>query len=127
MTIQQAEQIVIPSSPADREAIEKVMKELSNSLTRSDSEKEYRRDALKELQEKYGVKAKYFRRMMNDFHKDSFEAKAEEQENYGALFETIFSLGRGPEAQEPTDEELEELEWIENAQRTNEVHFNDGN
>lgn len=117
MSVQQAEEIVIPSSPADREAIEKVMKELSNSLTRSDAEKEYRRDALKDLQEKYGVKAKYFRRMMNDFHRDTFEVKSEEQENYGALFETIFKLSRGSEAQVVEDDELTELDYQEQESR----------
>ena len=89
MSVNESVDIVVPSSPADREAIFAVIKECSNSLTRSEAENDYRKDAIKELGKKYDIKPKYLSRMLKEFHKDLFEKKAEEQDAFGDLYEAI--------------------------------------
>lgn len=82
--------IIVPSSPADLEAINKVMKEISDSMTRQEGEAEFQKETFKELEEKYGVKSKHFRRMAKDFHKDEFDKKVSEEEDYQQLYESVF-------------------------------------
>lgn len=89
MSVEKTVDIVIPSSPADREAIFAVIKELSNSLTRQEGEADYRKEALKELSEKYEIDKKYFRQLLVDFHKDRFEEKSDERVQYEGLYEAI--------------------------------------
>lgn len=89
MSTQESVDIVVPSSPADREAIFKVIQELSNSLTRSESENDYRKEAIKELEAKYNIKGKYLNRMLKEYHRDLFEKKSEEQDAFGDLYEAI--------------------------------------
>lgn len=88
MSIEQVD-IVIPSSPTDREDIFKVIKEMSNAKTRIESENEYIKEALGELEEKYGIKAKWFRQMLNDYHKDQFDKKVAEKDAYSELYEAV--------------------------------------
>lgn len=89
MSVEKTVEIVIPSSPADREAIFAVIKELSNSLTRQEGEVDYRKEALKELSEKYEIDKKYLRQLLVDFHKDRFEEKSDERVQYEGLYEAI--------------------------------------
>ena len=89
MSVEKTVDIVVPSSPADREAIFAVIKEMSNSLTRQESEVEYRKDAIKELSDKYEIDKKYFRNLLVDYHKDRFEEKSDEQAQYESLYEAI--------------------------------------
>lgn len=81
--------IVVPSSPADQEAIFAVIKEISNSMTRAESEKDYQKEAINELSEKYAIDKKYFRRMAADYHKDQFDQKTAEADSYEQLYESI--------------------------------------
>lgn len=83
--------INIPASPEEREAIKKVIIELSNSLTREQGEKEYRREAVKELSEKYEIPPKFLNKMAKDYFKDTFNKQVEEMSDYEALYETILS------------------------------------
>ncbi len=89
MSVEKTVEIVVPSSPADREAIFAVIKELSNSLTRQEGEADYRKEALKELSEKYEIDKKYLRQLLVDFHKDRFEEKSDERVQYEGLYEAI--------------------------------------
>lgn len=82
--------IIVPSTQSDLDNINKVIKELSNSKTRQESEAEYQKEAIKELAEKYNIKAKYIKRMLNDYHKNSFNDNVEEMSAYEILFESVF-------------------------------------
>lgn len=89
MSVEKTVEIIIPSSPADREDIFAVIKDLSNSLQQSEDQSSYRKDALKALSEKYGIEGKYFRKLLTDFHKDRFEEKSDEQAQYEDLYTAI--------------------------------------
>lgn len=81
--------IIIPSSPADRDALFDSIKEIHNSMTRADSEKEYQKESIDALAEKYGIKSTYIRRMAVDYHKNQFDKKSNEHDQYANLYETI--------------------------------------
>lgn len=89
MTIVNSTDIIIPSSPADREDLFSVIKEISNSKTRVEAEAEYQKEAIAALEEKYAIKAKHLRRMAQDYHKDQFDKKASEHDQYTELYEAI--------------------------------------
>ena len=82
--------IIVPSSQEDLKAINKAMKEISNSKVREQGEKDYQKETLEELQDRFGIKVKHLRKMANDFHKDEFEKKAGEFEDYQQLYESVF-------------------------------------
>lgn len=81
--------IIIPSNPTDQKALLDGIKELSNSMTRAESEREYQKESVKALAEKYEIDAKFIRRMATDYHKDQFDTKSEEFDDYTTLYETI--------------------------------------
>jgi Trm5-related predicted tRNA methylase len=83
-------EVIIPSSPADNEAIYKVMKEISNSKVREQGEKDYQGEAIKDLSEQFGIKSKHLRRMARDYHKNQYDEKVSEEEMYQQLYESIF-------------------------------------
>jgi hypothetical protein len=87
-------EIVIPSSPADRKALFNGVRELSNSYTRIEGEKDHQKALIESLSEKIGLDKKYIKRMAVEYHKDLFEQKAEEQDAFSALYETIINGGK---------------------------------
>lgn len=84
--------IVIPSSPSDRKEILDAIKEMSNSKTRIDSENAYIKETIKDLEKKFDIKSKYFRKMLADYHKDQFDQKVAESDAYSELYEMIIGV-----------------------------------
>ena len=81
--------MTIPSSPTDRKAILECMKEISASMTRTEGEREFVREAIKEICEKYQLSKKTFRRMAKVYHKQNFSLELEEHEEFETMYETI--------------------------------------
>jgi len=87
-------EIVVPSSPADLKKIYEAVHELSNSMTRQDSEKKYQNETIDELSKEYNVPASEIRRMANDYHKDTYKKHVDEFEDYQELYEATMQAGR---------------------------------
>jgi hypothetical protein len=85
--------IIIPTSPADLKDIFLVVRQISDSKTRAQAEGDYQKEAIKELAEKYNLEAKHIRQMVNDYHKQQFDKKADEFEEYSALYEKVMTQG----------------------------------
>lgn len=81
--------MAIPSSPTDRKAILDCMKEISASLTRTEAEREFIREAIKDICEKYQLSKKTFRRMAKVYHKQNYSIELEEHEEFETMYETI--------------------------------------
>jgi len=79
----------IPSSPADRKAILDCMKEISASMSRAEGEREFMRESIKEICEKYELSKKTFRRMAKVYHKQNFSLELEEHEEFETMYQTI--------------------------------------
>ncbi len=84
----------IPSNPADRKAILECMKEISNSMARMESEREFVREAIKDICEKQELSKKTFRRMAKEYHKQNFNKEIEEHEEFESMYETITNTTR---------------------------------
>jgi len=81
--------IIIPSSDSDRQAIKGAMSEISNAYARMEAEREFVRDALKELEDKVDIKAKYLRKMSRIYHKQNLVELTAEMEDLEGLYEAI--------------------------------------
>jgi hypothetical protein len=79
----------IPSSPADRKAILDCMKEISASMARTEGEREFIREAIKDICEKHQLSKKTFRRMAKVYHKQNFNLELEEHEEFESMYQTI--------------------------------------
>jgi len=79
----------IPSSPADRKAILDCMKEISASMTRTEGEREFIREAIKDICDKHQLSKKTFRRMAKVYHKQNFNLELEEHEEFESMYQTI--------------------------------------
>lgn len=81
--------MTVPSSPADRKAILDCMKEIRGSMTRIDGERDFIREAIKNICEEQNLSKKTFRKMVKTYHKQNFNTEVEEHEEFEALYETI--------------------------------------
>jgi len=81
--------MTVPSSPTDRKEILECMKEISASMTRTEGEREFIREAIKEICDKHQLSKKTFRRMAKVYHKQNFSLELEEHEEFETMYETI--------------------------------------
>lgn len=81
--------IVIPSSPEDKKKISDAIKEMSNSFTMSDAQRDHRKSIVDAIHEATGFDKKTFRRMAKDYHKNQFKKTISENETYALAYETI--------------------------------------
>jgi hypothetical protein len=79
----------IPSSPNDRKEIFDCMKEISASMARTEGEREFIREAIKDICEKHLLSKKTFRRMAKVYHKQNFSLELEEHEEFETMYQTI--------------------------------------
>jgi uncharacterized protein YukE len=65
------------------------MKEISNSMTRIDAERDLIKTAINDICEEQNLSKKTFRRMAKVYHKQNFKQEIQEQEEFEKLYETI--------------------------------------
>lgn len=78
------------SSPADKEKLLKGIKELSNSMTRVDAEKDYQKDTIGTLADELGIKKQYISKIATVYHKQMFSKLQAEHEELENLYEELF-------------------------------------
>lgn len=83
--------VVVPSSTADRQAIQKALQEISASLTRIDGEKDLIKDILTTIEDKQNIPKKYMRKIAKIYHNQNFNEVQQEQEDLETLYETVTS------------------------------------
>ncbi len=91
-SMEQFSEIVVPSSPADREAIRDVLSDISDNKTKIESYQTANTEAIKALAEKYDLPAKFIRKMASAYHKQSFEKEKKEADDFETLYETIIGV-----------------------------------
>jgi hypothetical protein len=77
------------SNPADRKAILDCMKEISNSMTRIEGERDFIKEAINNICEEQNLSKKTFRRMVKTYHKQNFNTEIEQHEEFEVLYQTI--------------------------------------
>lgn len=79
------------SSPADRQKLLNAIKELSNSMTRVEAERDFQKDAIADAADNLGLEKKYVRKLASVYHKQNMNEILQEQEEIEALYELITS------------------------------------
>ena len=80
---------IVPSNPNDRKVIFDAMKEISNSMTRIEAERDLIRQTINDVCDTQKLSKKTFRRMAKVYHKQNFKQEIAEQEEFEALYETV--------------------------------------
>lgn len=86
--------VIVPSSSADRLAIQKALQEISASLTRIDAEKDLIKDILDTVEDKQSIPKKYMRKIARIYHKQNFNEVQQEQSDVETLYETVTSVSK---------------------------------
>ena len=79
------------TNPKDKEKLIGGIKELSNSMVRIDSEREFQKDAVDNIADETGVDKKYIKRLATVYHKQTFAKVQSETEEFETLYEELFS------------------------------------
>ena len=79
----------IPSSPTDRKAILDCMKELSASMTRTEGEREFIKEAINNICDEYEMSKKTFRKLAKVYHKQNFSKEVAENEEFETMYEQL--------------------------------------
>lgn len=82
-------EIVIPSNPADREKIRKVLVDVSNEMTLVDAHRYSIKENLKAMAEEFGLPIKFVNKMAKTYYKDTFDKDTHETDEYVKLYEAI--------------------------------------
>jgi len=78
------------SNPADRKTIRDALHEISAALTRIEGERDYIKETVKDITDKYpAVSKRVFRKMIKVYHAQTFTQEVEEHEEFENLYETI--------------------------------------
>ena len=69
--------LIIPSSPTDRQAIRSAMKEISNSMVRTEGERDYIKETIDDLSDKFDLPKKYLKKVASAYHKQNIAETTE--------------------------------------------------
>lgn len=80
---------VMPSSPADRKHIMDVMDEISASKTRAEAERDFQKDAINELHDKFKIPKRLLNRFAKAHHKASYTEELAVDSDFEAMVEIL--------------------------------------
>lgn len=81
--------VIIPSSPDERLKIKNSIKEISNSMTRIEAEKDLIKEILKSLDEEFQLPKKYMKKVAVTYHKQNLNQIKEEFSEIEGLYSAI--------------------------------------
>lgn len=73
----------------DKKKVLGVLKELSNSMTRAEGERDYQKEAIKSASEDAGIEKKIFRKLARTYHKQNFTEEQQDSEAFLSLYESV--------------------------------------
>ena len=83
--------LIIPSSPTDRQAIRSAKKEISNSMVRTEGERDYIKETIDDLSDKFDLPKKYLKKVASAYHKQNIAETTEVADDVETLYEALFS------------------------------------
>lgn len=81
--------VILPSSPEDRKKIMNAVQEISNSLSRIESERDLIKEILSDVEDKFELPKKYTRKVAKIYHKQNISQIQQEQEDLVSIYETV--------------------------------------
>jgi hypothetical protein len=79
----------LPSDPHARKAIKDCLDEISASMTRTEGERDFIKEAIKNICEEYQMSKKTFRRLAKTYHKQNFSLEVAEHEEFETMYEQL--------------------------------------
>jgi hypothetical protein len=86
---QQTLEFTIPSDPKEREKVFAAIKEISDSLTRIEAERELINETLNSIQENFEIPKKILRKVSRAYHKQNIKTVEDENETIVTFYEAI--------------------------------------
>ena len=83
--------VIIPSSPEDRQAVKNRLTEISNSLTRIESERDHINEILHDMQDKFDLPKKHMRKVAKVYHKQNINEVKEEFADIEDIYNAVSS------------------------------------
>ena len=77
------------SNAADRKKILDAITEISNSMTRISAERDFIKDAVIDVSDKFQIPKKIVAKMARVYHKQSFNTESEENSEFESLYEEV--------------------------------------
>jgi len=81
--------VIVPSDPQTKKVILDAMKEMSNSMTRVDAEKDLMKEIIEEVSDKTEIPKKYLNRMARIYHKQNMAEVKAENSDLEDLYEAV--------------------------------------
>lgn len=79
----------LPQDPAARKAIKKCLEEISASMTRTEGERDFIKEAVDNICENYKLSKKTFKRLAKTYHKQNYSIEVAEHEEFEIMYEQI--------------------------------------
>jgi hypothetical protein len=83
--------VTLPSSEEDKLAIRRVLKEVSDSMTRIDGEKDFIKDAVDDLSKQYGIPKATLNKVAKTYHKQNVAEERAKNEDTFYVYDSIFN------------------------------------
>jgi hypothetical protein len=81
--------IIIPSDPKSKQTLLNALKEMSDSMTRVEGEKNLQKEIIEDVSDSVEVPKKYIRKMANIYHKQNLTEVKTEMDDVEALYEAV--------------------------------------
>jgi viroplasmin and RNaseH domain-containing protein len=81
--------ITIPSDPQTKQTLLNALKEMSNSMTRVDAEKDLQKEIIEEVSDKTEVPKKYISKLARIYHKQNISEVKTENDDLETLYEVV--------------------------------------
>lgn len=79
----------LPQDPAAHKAIKKCLEEISASMTRTEGERDFIKEAVDNICENYQLSKKTFKRLTKTYHKQNYSIEVAEHEEFEIMYEQI--------------------------------------
>lgn len=76
----------LPQDPKARTAIKNCLQELSNSMTRIEGERDFIKEAIKDICEEHQLSKKTFRKLAKTYHRRNFSVEVAEHEEFESMY-----------------------------------------
>jgi hypothetical protein len=77
------------SNPADREKLLKVIRECSDSMTRSQAEKDFIKESVNDISKQLQLPKKLVARMVKVYYKQNYDEEVAVHDQFETLYETV--------------------------------------
>jgi hypothetical protein len=83
--------LVIPSSPSDRQKLKQILRDMTDCMTRMDAERETIKELAEAAEESFEIPKKLINKLARTMHKSNLTEILSDTENLEFLYETLIA------------------------------------